>query len=112
MSSKWGVDNINGNYFEKEYSILCIYNGGKPFYLGSYSSIHEAKVKLYDIISLEQERGRPYYVNNDFFKNEYTQNVKCKYFCIKERNVSNWVEYKEINNQIKNNIIFFNEFCN
>lgn len=61
---------------------------------------------------MEQERGRPYYVNNDFFKNEYTQNVKCKYFCIKERNVSNWVEYKEINNQIKNNIIFFNEFCN
>ena len=51
-------------------------------------------------------------LNNDFFKNEYTQNVKGKYFCIKERNVSNWIEYKEINNQIKNNIIFFNEFCN
>lgn len=91
---------------------MCIYKGGTPFYLDSFYSIYEAKSKLYDIISLEQERGRPYYVNNDFFKNEYTQNVKGKYFCIKERNVSNWIEYKEINNQIKNNIIFFNEFCN
>ena len=91
---------------------MCIYKGGTPFYFDSFYSIYEAKSKLYDIISLEQERGRPYYVNNDFFKNEYTQNVKGKYFCIKERNVSKWVEYKEINNQIKNNIIFFNEFCN
>lgn len=86
---------------------------GKPFYLDTFTNIENAKLKLIDIISLEKERGRPYYVNNDFFKNEYTQNVKCKYFCIKERNVTDWVCYSEFSNKREkslNNLIFFNKY--
>ncbi len=43
------------------------------------------------MISLEQERGRPYFVENDFYYNEYTRGVVGKYFSIKVRDVSPWL---------------------
>lgn len=112
MSSIKGVDNINIENFKYEYTIFCVYNGGKPFYLSPFSNIQKAKLQLYDMVELEKERGRPYYVNNDFFKNEYTSNVLGKYFCIKERKISDWVDYIELKKEKKfNNLVFFNEIC-
>ena len=91
----------------KEYSILCIYNGGKPFFLNTFYSLEDAKVKLYDMINLEIERNRAYYVENDFFKNVFPPNLQnCKYFSIKEREVTNWNTVSNLK-QNRNNIIYF-----
>lgn len=93
----------------KEYSILCIYNGGKPFYLNTFYSLEDAKVKLYDMINLEKERNRAYYVDNDFFENIFPPNLQnCKYFCIKERKCTEWTK---VSDERKNNIIYFNKVC-
>lgn len=63
------------------------------------------------MINLEIERNRAYYVDNDFFNNTYPYNLDhSKYFCIKERNVTDWKKTTEIN-QKKNNIIYFNKSC-
>ena len=51
----------------KEYCIYCQISSGKPFIL-------VAKIALYNMVSLEEERGRTYYVDNDFFKNKYAYN--------------------------------------
>ena len=100
-----------GVRFIKEYTILCIYNGGKPFFLNTFYSLEDAKYKLYDMISLEKERNRAYYVDNDFFNNVYPYNLEhCKYFCIKERIVSGWEKTSETCKN-KNNIIYFNKSC-
>lgn len=80
---------------KKEYCIYCIYNRANPFILNTYSSFEEAKIKLYEIILQEEARNRIYYVDNDFFKNKYNPNVLGKYFCIKERCISEWEIYKE-----------------
>ena len=40
----------------KEYCIYCIWNGGKPFIQGTYKTLDSAKVTLFDMISLEEER--------------------------------------------------------
>ena len=67
MSSiKKGADSINNNFksIKKEYAILCIYGSGTPFYLDKYDSYEKAKFHLLDMVSLEKERGRPYYVDN------------------------------------------------
>jgi len=106
MSSiKKGVDSINNNFksIKKEYAILCIYGSGTPFYLDKYDSYEKAKFHLLDMVSLEKERGRPYYVDNDFYENEYTQNVKGKYFCIKERDVTKWEKTYESRIKTKDN---------
>lgn len=95
----------------KEYTILCIYNGGKPFFLDTFYSLEDAKVKLYDMISLEVERNRVYYVENDFFNNIFPPNIQnSKYFCIKERTVSNWETVSKFK-QNRNNIIYFHKSC-
>ena len=63
------------------------------------------------MISLEKERNRTYYVENDFFENIFPPNLQnCKYFCIKERTVSNWDTVSKFK-QNRNNIIYFNKFC-
>lgn len=94
----------------KEYTIFCIYNGGIPFELKRFNNIQEAKNKIYEMIQLEEERKRIYYVDNDFFENKYTLGLQSsKYFCIKERAVSEWIKYeekKEISKK-KNNILIF-----
>lgn len=54
-----------------EYTIYCIWNGGTPFYLHTYDSIFKAKQDLYEMIELEKKRNRIYYVDNDFYENEY-----------------------------------------
>lgn len=96
----------------KEYTILCIYNGGRPFFLDTFCSLEDAKTKLYDMISLEIERNRAYYVDNDFFYNVYPYNLEhCKYFCIKERKVTEWIKTSNTK-EIKSNVIYFNKLVN
>lgn len=86
---------MENNAFEKEYSILCIYNGGKPFRIHIFDNLTSAKIQLYEMIQLEEERNRIYYVDNDFFNNKYPIGLQgSKYFCIQEREVSKWNKYK------------------
>lgn len=87
---------------EKEYSIYCIYNKGKPFILSVYKTFTDARNKLLEIIQLEEERHRTYYVDNDFFENKYSLGSQEKYFSIIERSVSQWERYAEDKNNIKN----------
>ena len=63
------------------------------------------------MINLEIERNRAYYVENDFFDNVFPANMQnCKYFSIKERDVTNW-NTVSINKQNRNNIIYFTKRC-
>lgn len=97
-----------------EYTIYCIYNGGKPFSLNTYNNINDVKLHLYDMISLEERRHRPYYVYNSFFKNKYPSTITGKFFCIKKREVSEWEIYDENEKQCfqNNNIVYFKNFEN
>ena len=97
--------------FIKEYAILCINKGGKPYYLQPYYTLEDAKTSLYEIVDLEIKRNRVYYVDNDFFKNVFPANIQnSKYLCIKEREVTSWEKTITIRKQ-KNNIIYFNKSC-
>ncbi len=97
----------------EEYTIFCRVGQGKPYNLHTFDNLQIAKIKLYDMISLEQERNRPYYVYNDFYKNEYPPTVGCKIFCIKKRTITDWEIYSQLEEQIKhnpeehNNVILF-----
>ena len=100
---------MKGGLFIKEYAILCIYGRGRPFYIQPYFSLEDAKTTLYDMVNLEIERNRAYYVDNDFFENVFPNGIQnSKYFCIKERTVSNWETVSKFK-QNKNNIIYFNK---
>lgn len=96
----------------KEYCIYCIWNGGTPFISNTCKTLESAKAKLFDMVSLEEDRGRPYFVDNDFFNNKYSYAGKLKYFCIKERTVSEWEKYSEEKTNIenRNKVIYINNF--
>lgn len=55
------------------------------------------------MIELEKERNRIYYVDNDFYENEYPCSIRCKIFSIRERKVSKWCKYTENQVQRRNN---------
>lgn len=79
----------------KEYSILIRQGDGTPYTLKPYRNILEAKKALNEIIKLEEERQKPYYVDNDFFENKYNQAIRLKYMCIRERETTEWEKYSE-----------------
>lgn len=95
----------------KEYCIYVRCKGGSPYILQTFKDITSAKIQLYNMVSLEEERGRPYFVDNDFFDNKYNFSTNLKYFCIKVRNVTEYKSYsekEECNTEEKQNIIFYN----
>lgn len=80
----------------KEYGIYIRCNGGTPYMIHFYNNIYSAKQKLFEMIQLEEDRGRPYFVDNDFFKNKYPFGFNLKYYSIKVRNVSEFKKYSEV----------------
>ncbi len=62
------------------------------------------------MISFEEERQRPYFVDNDFFNNKYNISTKLRYFCIRVRDVTDWEKYSEEKEICQSNIIYFNGF--
>ena len=89
----------------KEYTIYARQGNAKPYTIGTYKTIASAKLKLYDIISLEIERKRPFFVDNDFFENKYTLGSELFYISILERDVKEWRKFSEIDSA-KNNLLF------
>lgn len=96
----------------KEYCIYQRINSGEPFIIHIFKDINSAKLKLYELINIEEERGRFYFVDNDFFDNKYIYNLKGMYFCIKEREVTEYTKYCENNILSSNisNLYFFNNY--
>lgn len=68
-----------------------------------YNNIDSAKAMLYQMIQLEEERRRPYFVDNDFYKNKYGLVSNVKYMRIKVREVSEWDTYSELEDNFDNN---------
>ena len=89
----------------KEYTIYARQGNAKPYTIGTYKTIASAKLKLYDIISLEIERKRPFFVDNDFFENKYTLGSELFYISILERDVKEWKRFSELDTT-KNNLLY------
>ena len=67
-----------------------------------YHNFEDALVALNNMVILEIERGRFFYVDNDFYDNKYPPNMYGKYFCIMERNVTQWEKYESVSAKSKN----------
>lgn len=79
----------------KQYGIYIRCKSGVPYMIHFYDNITSAKLKLYDMVSSDEERGRQYYVDNDFFNNKYPFSNSLRYYCIKVRDVSDFEVYSE-----------------
>ena len=73
----------------KEYCLFIQNGNSLPYILRTYNNINDAKVALYNIISLEEERRRPFFVDNDFYDNKCSLVSNTKYLCIKSINGKN-----------------------
>lgn len=95
----------------KQYGIYVRQGSGTPYMIHFFDDINSAKFKLYEMIRLEEERQRPYFVDNDFFNNKYNISTKLRYYCLKIREVSEWENYSEekVKSNAENKILYF---CN
>ena len=94
----------------KEYAIYCICNNGKPYFVKPYDNFFEARQSLGFMIEGCKKNRKPYYVDNDFFENEFPYMVDSgMYYSIYEREVTEW-EKVFTETKKKNNIINFNNY--
>lgn len=86
---------------------------GKPYILSPYPSFRDAFNALSIIIENEKERGRIFYVDNDFFDNKYPPNMQGRYFCIMQRSISDWEKYQSVisksSKSREDNLLFFRQ---
>ena len=97
----------------KEYSIYIRQGNGRPYTIGTYNSIYDAQIALGNMVRLEEERQKPYYVDNDFWDNQYSLISNLRYFCIREREVSEWKKYCNTNisgRSQDDNVIYFTNY--
>lgn len=97
----------------KEYTIFIQCKNGRPYNICVFKTFQEAMSSLNNMIDLERERNRPYYVLNDFYDNEYPCSLGGKVYCVKERTVSDWENYSsehKFNNYYNNVYQFPNIF--
>lgn len=96
----------------KQYGIYIRQGSGTPYMIHFFNSINSTKLKLYEMIQLDEERQRAYFVDNDFFVNKYNISTKLKYYSIRVREVSEWEKYseEEIGELEDNKIIFLNDY--
>ncbi len=102
-----------GGVIIKEYGIYIQQGTGSPYMIHIYNNIDSAKSMLYQMIQLEEDRRRPYYVDNDFYKNKYGLVSNVKYMRIKVRDVSDWETYSEEEiekEENKSNIVYLNNY--
>ena len=92
----------------KEYTILQQIGEGRTWTDLPYTSLEEAKSALYNKINykFEGRKRQNYFVDNDFFENINDSSARY-YYCILERNVSNWKKYSNVENTKKSNILKF-----
>ena len=91
----------------KEYCIYIKQGDGIPYRLNNYYTFSEDKNALFLMVNYEEERRKPYYVDNDFFSNKYNLISNLKYFRIEEREVSEWEQYTQDIFKDKNSKILF-----
>lgn len=98
----------------KEYVIYIRYSSGKPFFTSIYSDFYSARNFIECRVKLDEERLRPYYVDNDFFENKYSLCENLTYYCLKEREVSDWSKYSKEKSVSEENkkIVFFSDYLN
>ena len=92
----------------KEYGIYIRKGSAMPYMVNSYKNFYDAQASLLIMVDYEDSRGRPFYVDNDFYKNTYKLLPNFSYFCIKEREVTEWVKADDFSSK-KDNIVFFSE---
>lgn len=95
-----------------EYTLFLRHGNATPYTLGTYKTISAAKEKLYDIVDLEVKRHRPFYVDNDFFKNNYELGYNSFYISILEREVEQWHKFSQAESQESNNnkLVYINNY--
>ena len=92
----------------KEYCIYVCKGRCSPYIVSSYNSIYEAKEALYNMLDYYKTRKKLFFVDNDFYNNIFSNYVSGDYYCIKEREVTEWIKYEEYkSNQKCNKIINF-----
>lgn len=81
-----------------QYIIYTYVKNATPYVIASFYNIYQAKLKLYDIIEMDKERRFKYYVDNDFFDNQYSLESADRYYCIKFRQEMPYKKYYEFEN--------------
>lgn len=97
----------------KEYGIYIQNGSGRPYMVNPYDNIESAKIALQNMLAYHNKIKQPYFVDNDFFENKNPLFSHSKYYCIKYREVTEWVVYSQKEDRKEDdhsNILFFSNY--
>lgn len=84
----------------KEYTLFRRVGQACPYNLHIRDNFYSVYQDLLLAISFDEERGKEYFVDNDFYYNKFIFNSNSIYYCIKVREVTKWDSYSKTNENL------------
>lgn len=79
----------------KEYTLFRRIGQGCPYVIHIRDNLFSVINDLNLMIEYDEDRGKQYFVDNDFYHNKYKFYPNIIYYCIKVREVTKWEKYFE-----------------
>lgn len=86
---------LNDKHPKYEFTIYIRQGTAIPYLINTYNSYYDAKRFLEEKAKRHQHYNQIFYIDEDFFENEYTNNYQGTYYKILKRPVADWEEIEK-----------------
>ena len=87
-----------------QYTIQIQFKNGAPYYTGVYDYLDEVLLFLNEKIKIDKHYKRVYYVYNEFFNNEFKEDMAVSKYKILIRQVGRWNDFHNFSNYINESV--------
>jgi hypothetical protein len=85
---------LNDKHLKYEYDVYIQTNNGKPYILGRrFATIDDVYRYTKEIEKKHNHYNQSFYIDNDFYKNEYDKKTVKVYYKFLRRKINDWEEF-------------------
>lgn len=81
---------LNDNHPEYEYAVYCRMNQATPYIKATFDNKKQLEEYLKAVIRRHNQFHQSYYLDVDFYENEYPENQSNAYYKVLRRTVNDW----------------------
>ena len=85
---------LNDKHPKYEYALYCRHGQGIPFIARTFDDIYEVKRFIQEVEKRHNHYHQIFYIDNDFYENQYSINLNGTYYKFLRRPVSDWQEFE------------------
>ena len=86
---------LNDQHPEWEYVLYCRHENALPFFVRTFDSYEDVCRFINELVKRHNHYRQIFYIDNDFYKNQYSINLNGTYYKFLRRPVADWQEFSK-----------------